>query len=180
MLATGFVGVGPALRRRARALPFCGVFGAMIHDEGGGTVRPGPGREPLLWYEMAPRDLARLRRSITILTEIAFAAGAREVHASVFGMPSVRTMDDARAMERADIDARRIECMAFHPLGSARVANAPRRGVVDQRGECFELPGLFVADGSVLPTSIGVNSQVPIMAMATRTARGIADRWKRR
>ncbi len=180
VLATGFVGVGPALRRRARALPFCGVFGAMIHDEGGGTVRPGPGREPLLWYEMAPRDLARLRRSITILTEIAFAAGAREVHASVFGMPSVRTMDDARAMERADIDARRIECMAFHPLGSARVANAPRRGVVDQRGECFELPGLFVADGSVLPTSIGVNSQVPIMAMATRTARGIADRWKRR
>lgn len=180
VLATGFVGVGPALRRRARALPFSGVFGAMIHDEGGGTVRPGPGREPLLWYEMAPRDLARLRRSITILTEIAFAAGAREVHASVFGMPSIRTMDEARAMERADLDARRIECMAFHPLGSARVANDPRRGVVDQRGECFELPGLFVADGSVLPTSIGVNSQVPIMAMATRTARGIAARWKRR
>src|SRR6201999_3908578 len=35
MLAGGFPGVGPALRRRVRQLPECGVFGAMIHDEGG-------------------------------------------------------------------------------------------------------------------------------------------------
>ena len=44
--------------------------------------------------------------------------------------------------------------------------------------ESYALPGLFVADGSILPTSIGVNSQVPIMAMATRIAWGIADGWK--
>jgi choline dehydrogenase-like flavoprotein len=79
-------------------------------------------------------------------------------------------MDDARKMETAKIDARRIECMAFHPLGSARAGRDARSGVVDQRGEAFDLPGLFVADGSVLPTSIGVNSQVPIMATATRIA----------
>jgi choline dehydrogenase-like flavoprotein len=69
--------------------------------------------------------------------------------------------------------------MAFHPLGSARVATDPRRGIVDQGGECFELPGLFVADGSILPTSIGVNSQVPIMAMATRIAWRMAERFPR-
>jgi choline dehydrogenase-like flavoprotein len=162
-----------------RDLPNCGVFGAMIHDEGGGRVRPGPGREPILSYAMAPRDLSRLRRSITILTEIAMAAGAREVLTSIFGFPPVRSVDEARAMERTAYDARRIECMAFHPLGSARASNDPRRGVVDQSGECFELPGLFVADGSILPTSIGVNSQVPIMAMATRIAWRLAERFPR-
>jgi choline dehydrogenase-like flavoprotein len=151
----------------------------MIHDEGGGTVRPGAGREPMLTYEMAPRDLLRLRRSITILSEMAMAAGAREVFTSVFGFPPITSMDDARAMERASYDARRIECMAFHPLGSARAANDPRRGIVDARGESFELPGLFIADGSILPTSIGVNSQVPIMAMATRVAWQLKERYAR-
>ncbi len=169
-LAAGLPGVGPALRRRARGLGQSAVFGAMIHDEGGGRVRLGPGREPILSYEMAPRDLARLRKAITILAEISLAAGAKEIYSSAWGFPPIRSMDDARKMETASIDARRIECMAFHPLGSARVGLDARTGVVDQRGETFDMPGLFVADGSVLPTSIGVNSQVPIMATATRFA----------
>lgn len=177
VIAAGFPGVGPAFRKRTREVPYCGTFGAMIHDEGGGTVRPGPGREPVLSYEMDPRDLARLRRSVTILTEIAMAAGAEEIFTSITGYPSISSVDEARALEGARYDARRIECMAFHPLGSARAANDPRRGVVDQEGECFELPGLFIVDGSILPTSIGVNSQVPIMSMATRIAWRLADRF---
>jgi len=126
---------------------------------------------------MAPLDLARLRRSVTILTEIAMAAGAREVFTSIFGFPPITSVDAARRMEHAAYDARRIECMAFHPLGSARAATDARRGVVDQSGESFELPGLFVADGSILPTRIGVNSQVPIMSMATRLAWRLAERF---
>jgi len=176
-LAAGMPGVGPTLRKRVRGLGHCAVFGAMIHDDGGGQVRAGPGREPILTYAMAPRDLQRLRRSITILAELSIAAGAREVYTSAWGFPPLRTMDDARKLEAAKIDARRIECMAFHPLGSARVGLDARSGVVDQRGEVFELPGLFVADGSVLPTSIGVNSQVPIMATATRIAWRLDERF---
>lgn len=169
-LAAGLPGVGPVLRQRIRDLPYCGVFGGMIHDEGGGAVRRGPGREGILSYRMAPRDLVRLERCTAILAEIAIAAGAREVYTSIFGMEPLRDMDGVRAMERADIDARRIECMAFHPLGSARAGRDARAGIVDARGESWELPGLFVVDGSVLPTSIGVNSQIPIMATATKMA----------
>lgn len=176
-LAAGLPGVGPKLRERARSLGHSAVFGAMIHDEGGGRVRLGPGREPILSYEMAPRDLARLRKAITILAEISLAAGAREIYSSAWGFPPIRSMDDARKMESQAIDARRIECMAFHPLGSARAGLDARSGVVDQRGEAFDLPGLFVADGSVLPTSIGVNSQVPIMATATKFAWEIDARF---
>ena len=35
-----------------------------------------------------------------------------------------------------------------------------------------------VADGSILPTSIGVNSQLPIMAIATKIAWGLRDRLR--
>jgi choline dehydrogenase-like flavoprotein len=179
MLAASLPGVGPTLRKRVRQLANAGVFGAMIHDEGGGSVRPGPGREPLLSYRMAPRDLERLRRSITILAELAIAAGAREVFTSVIGSRPLTSMAEARGLEHASYDARRIECMAFHPLGSARAATSARRGAVDQAGESFELPGLFVADGSVLPTSIGVNSQVPIMSVATSIAWRLAESFPR-
>jgi hypothetical protein len=122
----------------------------------------------VLSYEMAPLDLVRLRRSITILAEMAMAAGAREVFTSVFGFPALTSMDQARAMERAPTT--RGGSSAWPSTRSAARASPTirRRGLVDQSGESFELPGLFVADGSILPTSIGVNSQVPIMSMATR------------
>jgi len=178
VMASGMPGVGPKLRRMAREMPHLGAFGAMIHDEGGGRVRAGLSREPILTYEMAPLDLQRLRRSITILAEIALASGARAVFPSVVGADPIHTMDDALALERKPLDPRRIECMAFHPLGSARASNDRRRGLVDQNGETFELPGLFVADGSILPTSIGVNSQVAIMSMATRIGWRIAERFR--
>jgi choline dehydrogenase-like flavoprotein len=59
---------------------------------------------------------------------------------------------------------------------SAREAD----GVVRPTGESWAAKGLFVADGSVVPTSIGVNSQLPIMAVARRIAHGIADGWRAR
>ena len=42
--------------------------------------------------------------------------------------------------------------------------------------QSFEVEGLYVADGSILPTSIGVNSQVPIMSMATHLGWRLADK----
>ncbi len=166
-------GIGPSHRKNARRVGFMGTHGGMVHDAGGGIVRPPPfgvGREPILTYEMAPRDLERLRRAVTLLGEMAFAGGAKEVYAPMFGVPALTSVAALRALEHASVDPSRIECMAFHPLGSARMANDPRRGVVDERGRVYGTKGLYVVDGSILPTSIGVNSQEPIMTMATRLA----------
>jgi choline dehydrogenase-like flavoprotein len=65
---------------------------------------------------------------------------------------------------------------AFHPLGTCRMATSAARGVVSPDHEVFGLPGLYIADGSVVPSSVGVNPQVTIMAMATRAADHIAAR----
>jgi choline dehydrogenase-like flavoprotein len=179
VLAATLPGVGPSHRRLIAEMPRHGVFGAMVHDEGGGAVRLGPGREPILSYRMAPRDLVSLRRSITILAEMAFAGGAREVYLPIFGLGPIKSVTEVRSLEAAPMDARRSECVAFHPLGSARMATDAKRGVVDANGETYEVKDLYVADGSILPTSIGVNSQVPIMTMATRLAWRLAERLSR-
>jgi cholesterol oxidase len=56
------------------------------------------------------------------------------------------------------------------PLGGCPMGRTPREGVVDSFGEVFNYPGLFVADGSVMPGPVGVNPSLTIAAIADRTA----------
>jgi cholesterol oxidase len=53
----------------------------------------------------------------------------------------------------------------------------PRASVVNSRGNVHGAPGVFVVDGSVLPTPLGVNPQVTILAVAEKNAQWIAENW---
>lgn len=174
VLAAAFPGVGRAHRRLVKQMPNLAFFGGMVHDDGGGQVRRWLSREPLVLYRMIQRDKARLLKAIHILARMAFAAGAREVLTPIFGMPTVKKEADLAFLLEGKIPASRVECMAFHPLGSAKMSTTRAAGVVKPTGETWDVENLFVCDGSVLPTSIGVNSQLPIMTVAMMLARGIA------
>lgn len=113
-------------------------------------------------------------RGVEILGELAFAAGAREILLPMFGAEPIRTLAELRAFAERPPSARKIECMSFHPLGTARMSATEAEGVVKPSGEAWSVERLYVADGSVLPTSLGVNSQLPVMAMARRIAHGVA------
>ena len=62
----------------------------------------------------------------------------------------------------------------FHPMGTARMGADPSSSVVSPSGETHDLPGLYVADASLFPTSLRVNPMVTIMAFARRIAAGLA------
>ncbi len=180
VLAAAFPGIGREHKRLVKKIPNLAFFGAMVHDDGGGEVRRWMSREPLVLYRMIRRDKARLLRGIRILSEIALAAGAREVLVPVFGVPPVTKKEDLAFLDDGQLLANRVECMSFHPLGSARMSVSRDGGVVKPTGETWDVENLFVMDGSVLPTSIGVNSQLPIMAVSRLLARGLADDWESR
>lgn len=55
-----------------------------------------------------------------------------------------------------------------HPLGGCAMADSPEQGVVDDRGEVFGYPGLYVADGAILPCALGLNPSRTIAALAER------------
>ena len=57
-----------------------------------------------------------------------------------------------------------------HPLGGARMADSAAEGVVDQWGEVFGHPGLYVVDGAAIPRPIGLNLSRTIAALAERIA----------
>lgn len=170
VLAAAMPGVGRAFYERVSQVGHLAIFGGMVHDEGGGRIFRGPGREPVIFYKLSKENKAGMVRGIQILADCFFAGGAREVYLPIFGSEPLRSPDEIASKVTGAIPARRMECVTFHPLGSARMALDVRDGVVDPWGETHEVPGVYVADGSVVPTSIGVNSQLTIMAMATRIA----------
>lgn len=60
--------------------------------------------------------------------------------------------------------------LTVHPLGGCRMADTPEHGVVDARGAVFGQPGLYVADGSIVPVSLGINPSFTIAALAEHVA----------
>jgi hypothetical protein len=133
-------------------------FGLMVSDTSRGSVRYLGGR-PVIRYDLNEGDLRRFRRGLAHLGELFRAAGAREVY-----LPLAAGV----APERAS--ARDLKLLAFHPLGTARAHADPDHGVVDGALQLHGLCGIHIADGSVIPSSLGVNPQMTIMALATRLA----------
>jgi choline dehydrogenase-like flavoprotein len=56
-----------------------------------------------------------------------------------------------------------------HNTGTAKMGNDPATSVVDRYGRAHDVPNLYIIDGSVFPTSTGVNVGATISAMAKRT-----------
>ena len=52
-------------------------------------------------------------------------------------------------------------------MSSCRMGRDPLQSVLGPTGESHGLGGLFVADSSIFPTSLGVNPSLTTMAMAT-------------
>ncbi len=179
VLAAAFPGIGKPHRRLVERVSQLAVFGGMIHDEGGGQVRRWISREPLLLYRMSARDRSRFFLGIQTLGKMAFAAGATEVLLPIFGTDTFKSEAELDFLTSSPPSARRVESLSFHPLGSARMSTTEHGGVVKPSGESWQVDNLFVADGSVLPTSIGVNSQLPIMTMALKIAQGLRADWSR-
>lgn len=168
--------IGPEFMAAMAAYDRMACFGFMLEDEGRGQVRPGPGRRPLVRYDMAAEDVLRARRGFELLARLYFEAGAESVLSSVHGYEILRSLDDVARLGRAELRARDLDLSAYHPLGTARMSRSGRDGVVDEELQAHDLPGLYICDGSVLPSSPAVNPQVTIMAVASRAAQRLAER----
>jgi cholesterol oxidase len=61
-----------------------------------------------------------------------------------------------------------------HPLGGCPMADDAENGVVDDLGRVYNYPGLYVLDGSIVPTALGLNPSKTIAALAERGAHALA------
>ena len=79
-----------------------------------------------------------------------------------------------RAMEAAGAKDIWASESTAHLGGTCRMGDDPSSSVVDGDGRCWDVPNLWVCDGSLMPTVGGVNPSLTIQAMSLR----IADRIK--
>jgi choline dehydrogenase-like flavoprotein len=66
-----------------------------------------------------------------------------------------------------------------HNLGTNRMSEKPRDGVVNKWGQAHDVPNLFVSDGSQFTTGAAENPTLTIVSLAIRQADHIAERMKK-
>ena len=141
------------------------VMLAMCHDDANGYLEWADGRWKIKWPGL--KDCATRKMVCGEFERLAAAHGGKYKQLKLFGDNMVTT----------------------HPLGGCAMSDDPIHGAVNHLGQvfdgdagCSENPatgqikvhqGLYVADGSIIPTSIGVNPYMTISALAERLANHI-------
>ncbi len=150
--------------------------GSDLAHSSGSVLLDSKGR-PRISYSLSAADAANVVASIEAAARLTLASGAREVH-TLHSTPIVirREVDLAQIRTRR-IDANRLTLFTAHVNGTARIGTDPATCGVSPTGERHGVRGVYVFDGSMLPTGVGVNPQETIMAISTVLTERLLSRW---
>ena len=165
-------GVGPAFSDRVAHFDHIASIGVHLHDRSEGRVGLTSNGSLRLSYRLLEEEARRIQFGIARAAEIHFAAGASEVYPNV-GPVSVIPRGRLAEFESLRLRPADLRLEAFHPMSTARMGADRSTSVCDRRGAVRGTEGLYVADASLLPTSVGVNPMMTIIACAIHVARDV-------
>jgi choline dehydrogenase-like flavoprotein len=167
-------GIGRGHQERVRAYDHIASTGVHLSDRSAGRVGLAGDGSLRVTYRLTGDDARRLVFGIARAADLLYAAGATEVYPQIAGIPII-AKNRIADLEASPPPPSRLRLEAFHPMGTARMDADPARGVAGTDGAVHGASGLYIADGSLLPSSLGVNPMMTIIAMASRVARQMAD-----
>jgi choline dehydrogenase-like flavoprotein len=157
-----------------RRYPHLSCIGVVVGSQRNGSVRPGfRGRGMKLDYEPAPADLKLMIKGTKLAARIHFASGARRVMPMTFAYRSYTSIEQVNELDELVRDNTDIALHTSHPQGGNAVSQDRAKGVVDERFRVWDLENLYVCDASSFPSSVTVNPQLTVMALADYAAEGI-------
>jgi choline dehydrogenase-like flavoprotein len=170
--ADEFDGFGPGLRAHMR-----NAFGTMIGMAGRGEMIPNDD----CYCELDPE--VKDSWGIPVLRfhwqwsehELAQVEHMRRTFLSIFDRMGARLLDPEKAEGPAQI-SRGGEMI--HEVGTARMGTSPKDSVVDSYGRSWDVPGLYLMDGSILASNPDKNPTLTIMALAWRGSENLLARSK--
>jgi choline dehydrogenase-like flavoprotein len=173
-VATMLPGHGESHAALMRRYAHLGVLTPVLHDFSRGTVAPKGDRGMAIRYWPDEADRRELMFGLARSAELLLAAGARRVLIPGSEVLEVRTSAEAAALAERPLNAGDMDITAVHPMGTAPMSDDPALGPVDSAGKHHGVEGLWVADGSLFPTSIGGPPQLSIYALGVHIGEAIA------
>ena len=126
-------------------------------------------------YELAEADQPHWLDALQTGARIMFAAGGRRVF---FNSPQPLILNSPEEIDTILtldlVREQRILITSGHPMGGCALGGNARRDVVDSLGRSWDVDGLYIADSSILPTSLGVNPCYTIFALGRYIAHRMA------
>lgn len=178
--AIAMPGFGVALRRRMSELSRTAFSASLSIDgfseaEPGGTVRLRPDGGPRLDYPFHPRMIECFRAGMKAMAQLHLANGAERV--STLHTEPLSFTREGPSLDLIDaepIGPNLIGVFTAHQMGGCRLGRDPGSSVVDAQLRHHRLENLFVADGSVFPTSLGVNPMETIYGISSWASQWVA------
>lgn len=177
-------GFGEFHAKTMHQLPNVAAHIALLVDgfhpsETGGTVKLRRSGAPLLDYVLPPRVFAAMREAAKAMARIQLASGATESWSAHDPPLVARKESDVQRLDAAPYERLRLTVFSAHVMGGSAMNDDAKKGVV--RSEDLALHALddvHVVDGSVFPTSLGVNPQLSIYGLAHLVSTRLAAKWK--
>jgi choline dehydrogenase-like flavoprotein len=178
LAAIAFPGFGDAHRRLAERLPFVQSTIALLidgfHDDPGGEVKIDEAGRITLRYPIGAPLREAGRDALKNMARLLLAAGAEEVITLHEAPLHLRRPGEIAQIDSAPFGALRHSFFSAHQMGGCPMGDDPASAVVTSRGRHHDLDNLWITDGSIFPTSLGVNPQVSIYAHARLFATEVA------
>jgi choline dehydrogenase-like flavoprotein len=149
-------------------------IGVVVGSQSNASISPGfRGKGMKLTYEPKEADLRLLLKGTKLAARIHFASGAKRVMPMTFRSLSYTTPEQVDELDEIVRDNTDIGLHTSHPQGGNAVSRDPAKGVVDERFRLHGTENVYVCDASVFPSSVTVNPQLTVMAIADYAAAGI-------
>jgi choline dehydrogenase-like flavoprotein len=150
--------------------------GVVLGSESNGTVKRNRlGGGVNIGYTPTDDDFVKIKDGVRYACELGLRAGARRVMPSTFREMDISREGDLDRIDTEIGDDSDLSLSTAHPQGGNPMSADSKRGVVDPEFRVNGTQNLFACDASVFPSSITVNPQLTVMALARYAADHIAD-----
>jgi choline dehydrogenase-like flavoprotein len=180
LAATGSVAFGAAKQDFMARLPHLSslialsVDGLVPGDEGGTVSLRSDGRIRVD-YPIGPHLVESFRAATEAMARVHLAAGATDVISLHQKSVVVRSEADLPALAAAPYGAHQHTIFTAHQMGGCVMGNDPASSVVRPDLRHHRIGNLYVVDGSVLPTALGVNPSETLYGIAHRSRDRVAS-----